>query len=85
MQKHKGTIDPAGRVLIPAEWRNTLGLRPGTEVTLVQHPGSVEVMSRQEALKRVQVFAAGLKQRKESVVDELIREREEEARREYGD
>ena len=82
--KKNSAVDPSGRVLVPSDWRNALGLRPGTEVILVKHCGSIEIMTRDEVLRRVREFGAGLKTPGVSVVDELIQERREEALREYG-
>ena len=77
-------VDPSGRVLVPSEWRTALDLKPGAEVVLVKHSGSIEIMSREEVLRRVQAFGAGLAVPGASAVDELIEERRNQARQEHG-
>ena len=75
------TIGPQGRLVIPAAMRRHLGLEPGS-VVLVHLEGDALRLERQEAaLDRVRARyakAAG----GPSVVDELLTERREEARRE---
>ena len=77
-------IDSAGRVLIPAEMRAAMMVRPGDTVTAQVEDGVLRIISPGVALKRVQAFAREWKAKNPgvSVVDELIAERREEARRE---
>ena len=35
------TIDKAGRIIVPKEFRQRLGLRPNTELEIVDHPGGL--------------------------------------------
>ncbi|MGB9489774.1 MAG: AbrB/MazE/SpoVT family DNA-binding domain-containing protein [Terriglobales bacterium] len=35
------TIDKAGRIVVPKEFRQRLGLRPNTELELVDHPAGL--------------------------------------------
>jgi len=77
-------IDSAGRVLIPAEMRAAMMVKPGDTVTAQVVDGEFRIISAGVALKRVQAFAREWKAKNPgvSVVDELIAERREEARRE---
>jgi AbrB family looped-hinge helix DNA binding protein len=77
-------IDSAGRVVIPAEMRAAMMVKPGDTVTAQIVDGEFRIVSPAVALKRVQAFARKWKAEHpgESVVDELIAERREEARRE---
>jgi len=77
-------IDSAGRIVIPAEMRSAMMVRPGDTVTAKVVDGEFRIVSPGVALKRVQAFARKWKAEHpgESVVDELIAERREEARRE---
>ncbi|MBN9077491.1 MAG: AbrB/MazE/SpoVT family DNA-binding domain-containing protein [Rhizobiales bacterium] len=77
-------IDSAGRVVIPAEMRAAMLVKPGDIVTADVADGEFRIVSPEVALKRVQAFARKWKAEHpgESVVDELIAERREEARRE---
>jgi bifunctional DNA-binding transcriptional regulator/antitoxin component of YhaV-PrlF toxin-antitoxin module len=77
-------IDSAGRVVITAEMRAAMLVKPGDIVTADVADGEFRIVSPEVALKRVQAFARKWKAEHpgESVVDELIAERREEARRE---
>ncbi len=50
----------------------------------MKHSGSIEIMTREEVLRRVQAFGAGLAVPGVSAVDELIEERRNQARQEHG-
>lgn len=77
-------IDSAGRIVIPAEMRAAMMVKPGDTVTAEVVEGEFRIVSPEVALKRVQAFAREWRARNPgvSVVDELIAERREEARRE---
>lgn len=77
-------IDSAGRVVIPAEMRAAMMVKPGETVVAHVVDGEFRIVSPAVALKRVQAFARKWKAEHpgESVVDELIEERRQEARRE---
>jgi AbrB family looped-hinge helix DNA binding protein len=78
-------VDSAGRVVIPSEVRQHLGIEPGQELILCEESLGIRLQTFQQAVKTVQAAFAPYKKPGVSVVDELIREREEEARREYGE
>lgn len=77
-------IDSAGRIVIPAEMRAAMLVKPGETVVAHVVDGEFRIVSPAVALKRVQAFARKWKEEHpgESVVDELIADRREEARRE---
>jgi AbrB family looped-hinge helix DNA binding protein len=76
------TVGDGGRIVIPATYRRALGLRKGSKVILSLEDGEVRIRSREQALKRIQDFVCSLVPPGVSLVDELIKERREEARRE---
>ena len=76
-------LGEAGRLVIPAALRQQMGIRPGDELLLrVGEDGELKVIGRMQAIRRIQAYAQQFKKPGESVVDELIAEREAEARRE---
>jgi AbrB family looped-hinge helix DNA binding protein len=75
-------IGEAGRIVIPAEMRAAMMVKPGDTVTAQVVDGEFRIVSPKVALKRVQAAAHKLKRPGVSAVDELIAERHAEARRE---
>jgi AbrB family looped-hinge helix DNA binding protein len=78
-------VDSAGRIVIPAEVRKELGLRPGSEVMVRFDDGELRVTTRKEALRRAQDLVCRLVPKNVSLADELIAERRAEAKRELAD
>lgn len=79
---HRARVDSAGRVLIPASSRQRLGIGQGDEVLVEVDNRGIHITTAAQALKDAQDYLAQFKKPGESVVDELIRERREEAARE---
>lgn len=75
----RAKVDPAGRVNIPAEVRSRLGISCGDEVIVREQEHGIRIETFQQALRRAQKYFTGLTGSDASVVDELIRERREEA------
>lgn len=75
-------IGEAGRIVIPAEMRAAMMVKPGDTVTAQVVGGEFRIVSPKVALKRVQSVARQFKRPGVSAVDELIAERRAEARRE---
>ena len=71
-----------GRVLIPAEIRRSLGLRPDEPLQIYAVDGELRIVSRLQGIRRAQAIAAKYKQPDHSVVDEFITEKRDEAARE---
>jgi AbrB family looped-hinge helix DNA binding protein len=84
-QSTRVRVDTAGRVVIPAELRQKLGIKAGEDLLLRQDEHGIHLQTFAQAVKAVQEVFAPYRPAGKSVVDELIREREEEARREYGE
>jgi AbrB family looped-hinge helix DNA binding protein len=78
-------VDSVGRVVIPADVRQHLGIEPGQELILSEESLGIRLQTFQQAVKTAQAAFAPYKKPGFSVVDDLIRERREEARRENGE
>jgi len=79
--KNSTQIGANGRVVIPAEIRRELGLRPGEEMLVQVEDGRVVLESRDNLLRRIQSeWQAAAEGR--SMVDELLAERRREFERE---
>jgi AbrB family looped-hinge helix DNA binding protein len=77
-------IGEAGRLVIPAEMRAAMMVKPGDTVTAEVVEGELRIMSRAVVLDRIRSEARKFKERHPgvSVVDELIAERRAEAQKE---
>ena len=83
--RYRGKVDSAGRVLIPAELREKMDVKPGTMVTITGGRGRIVVESRSVAVRAAQKYFRGLAPESEIWSEELIAERRREARRELAD
>lgn len=72
-------VGKGGRVVIPAEYRKSLGLKPGDEVLLVLEKDEVRLVTLRQAVERAQSLVRRYVPRNRSLVDELLEERREEA------
>ena len=78
-------MDRQGRVVIPAEIRNELGIEPGKSIAfVVESDGTLRLMTVRQGIKRAQAIAARYIKKKpgQSLVDEFIADRRAEAARE---
>lgn len=82
MSETRVRIGSAGRFVIPAEFREALGIHAGDEVVLVLDPGEIRLMTTRQAVKRAQALVRQRSRGQVSLADELVAERREEARRE---
>jgi AbrB family looped-hinge helix DNA binding protein len=79
----KTKIGAGGRVVIPARFREQLGLAVGEVVVLSLEDGEVRMMSFRVRIKRMQEFvAARIEPSGPSIVDEFLAERRAEEARE---
>ena len=79
MLETKTRIGEGGRLVVPAQHRKALGLKPGDEVVLVLEDDEVRVMTPRKAVQLAQALVRRYVPRERSLVGELIRERREEA------
>jgi AbrB family looped-hinge helix DNA binding protein len=75
-------INENGRVVIPAAFRKELGIKPGDEVILRLDDGELRITTMKRRIERAQRRARNYIKPGVSLVDELIAERREEAKRE---
>ena len=77
----KTIIGDGGRLVIPAEYRKALGIKPGDEVLLTLEDGEIKLVSTRQAIARAQALVRKYVPKDRSLSEELIRERREEAAR----
>ena len=77
-------LDRNGRIVIPAQYRSEMGVSEGDSLIARMVDGELRLMSQEAAVRRAQEMVAKYIPAGESLVDALIRERREEARRESG-
>jgi len=71
-----------GRIVIPQEFRRALGVDPGEEVILTWKEDELRITTMQRRIERAQRRARHYVKPGVSLVDELIAERREAAKRE---
>jgi len=81
MTQETAVLDKHGRIIIPVELRKRMGWEAGQRLTLVGGNHEMTVLSRKQALERIQEEVRKHVRPGVSVVDGLIRERRAEARR----
>lgn len=75
-------IDSSGRVVLPADIRAAMDVSAGDTVQIVIDGGSVQIKSQRQALREAQEYFCKMVSGNVSLVDELLRERRDEAMRE---
>jgi AbrB family looped-hinge helix DNA binding protein len=78
-------LGPDGRVLIPAAFRDALGLSEGDTLIALIDDGELNLLTRRAAVKRAQAIVRQFVPEGVSLVDELIEDRRREAEREKND
>lgn len=67
-----------GRIVIPVEYRQALGIRVGDEVILRLEDGEVRILTPQQAIKRAQELVSRYVTPERLLADELLAERRAE-------
>ena len=75
-------INENGRVVIPASFRKALGINPGDEVILTLEEDELRLTTMKRRIERAQRYVRKYVKPGVSLVDELIAERREAAKRE---
>lgn len=76
---YKVRVASGGRIVIPAEVRQELGVKEGEELLLTRDAAGFRITTYQEAIRRAQELFARIKPECGSIVDELASERREES------
>ena len=76
------SIDKAGRVVIPASMRQRYGIHEGDKIVINADDEGIHITTIDQAVKKAQAICARYIKPGVSLVDELLRERREEAARE---
>ena len=79
MTEIKTIIGEGGRLVIPAEYRKALDLKPGDDVILVLEEEEIRLMTLRRAIQRAQEIVGRYIPEGRSLSDALIQERREEA------
>ena len=72
-------VTDGGRVVVPSVFRKALGLKPGDAVIMALDDEEVRLFTPNRAIRRAQEIVRQYVPEGQSLVDELIKERREEA------
>jgi AbrB family looped-hinge helix DNA binding protein len=72
-------LSPEGRVLIPAQLRNRLGLKTGDIVWVSEHDGEIRITTRKHAMRQAQALVRQHVPAETRLSDEFIAQRRAEA------
>ena len=75
-------ISAGGRIVIPADFRRELGADVGDEVILRLVEGEIHVLTKAQAIRKVQAMVRKSVGKHRSLVKELLKERRKESKRE---
>jgi AbrB family looped-hinge helix DNA binding protein len=79
MTQVRTRLAEGGRIVIPAEYRQALGLRTGDEVILRLEDGTLRILTPKQAIEHAQELLRPYLPQGRSLSDELITERRSEA------
>ena len=80
MPKTKARLGPGGRIVVPAEYRRALHLKPGDDVLLLLDETGLHVLPAHLAVARAQALVQKHVKPGRRLAAELIAERRREAR-----
>jgi AbrB family looped-hinge helix DNA binding protein len=85
MKPKRVKLGPGGRMVIPAEFRKSLGVQRGDQVVVDLKDGDLRVRSLDAVIERAQALVRRYVPDDVSLADELIEDRRAEAARELED
>lgn len=83
-QPYRVRVAAGGRIVIPAEVRQELGVKEGDELILSRGESGFRMSTVEQVVKEAQAYFRQFKRPGVSVVDELLDERRHEAAKEDG-
>lgn len=78
----RSRLDSSGRIVLPREVRDRMNLKTGDGILLIESGNACRLETPEQSLREAQAYFTSLVEPGVSVVDELLRERREEAARE---
>ena len=81
-QEARTRVNENGRVVIPAAFRKAMGIKAGDEVVLRMEDNELRILTLKRRIERAQRLVRQHVKAGTSLVDELIAERREAAKRE---
>ena len=81
----RATMNESGRVVLPKALREALGAKPGDSLIFSSDGETFRIETQRQRMKRAQELVRRYFDPSRSLVDELIAERREEARKEMGE
>jgi AbrB family looped-hinge helix DNA binding protein len=85
MKRYEVPVQENGRMILPVELRQALGLGKGDRVVLQRVDDRIELTTARLSRSRVQARVRAQFPDAENVVDEFLAERRAEARREFAE
>jgi AbrB family looped-hinge helix DNA binding protein len=82
---HQLKVDSAGRVVLPADFRQRVAISPGDHVVAEDDGTAIRIRTYDQVVKDVQAFFKTAAPKDRLLSEELIRERRAEAAREAND
>ena len=76
---YRARLDSSGRIVLPADVRERLGVSDGDSVLVVEDDVGFRIETADHALQAAQAYFASLVPAGVSLVDELLQERRQEA------
>lgn len=82
MRRHHTKIDHEGRLTLPVELRLRHEIEIGSSVVIIEGKDKIEICTPKQSVRKAQEYFRSVIPAGISLVDELIEERREEAKRE---
>lgn len=81
----RARVNESGRVVIPAQLREVLGVKPGDDVIFTSDGETIRIETQLQRARRAQALITKYISSDRSLADELIAERREEFRKEMAE